>query len=370
MPISRLKINQLRNLQSIDLEFSPKLNLLFGPNGAGKTSLLEAISVLAHGRSFRTVNYRQLVQHECDDFAIFAEVDDAKGITSRIGVHRPMRGQSVFKVDGSPIYSSATLAALLPLQVINAKSFDLLEGPAKVRRRMFDWLVFHVKHSFSDLWRDYTRAVKQRNTLLRRDKITRSELHPWDIELNRLAVAIDALRAECFEQFTPAVAELLAEAGLPDDIDIQFHYERGWSEEFGTLSQALDTAFERDKKYKYTTVGAHKSELKVAVGKQLASDILSRGQQKSVVAACNIAELKLFETMTARHSVLVIDDLPAELDDERIACLGRWLQGLNTQVFVTGIHQQDMLKLKALIGTDDSCRMFHVKHGTIEQTNP
>lgn len=369
MPISRLKINQLRNLHSVDLEFSPKLNLFYGANGAGKTSLLEAISVLAHGRSFRTVNYRQLVQHERDDFAIFAEVDDAKGISSRIGVHRPMRGQSVFKIDGSPVYSSAMLAALIPLQVINAKSFDLLEGPAKTRRRMFDWLVFHVKHTFGDLWRDYTRAVKQRNTLLRRDKIARSELQPWDMELNRLAIAIDALRAECFELFTPEVGKLLAQAGLPDDIDIRFHYERGWGES-GTLTQALDAAFERDKKYKYTTLGAHKSELRVTAGKQLASDILSRGQQKSVVAACNIAELKLFEAMTGRHSVLVIDDLPAELDDERITCLGRWLQTLNTQVFVTGIHQQDMLKLKALIGTDDSCPVFHVKHGTIEQTNP
>ncbi len=380
MTITHLKITAVRNLADIDLEPSTGLNLFYGENGSGKTSLLEAISLLAHGRSFRTINYRQLIQHSASQLAVFAEVsqpvaarlDDPSNtstVTSKVGVLRPLRGASAFKIDGSAVYSSASLASLLPLQIMNAKSYDLLEGPSKVRRKMFDWLVFHVKHDFSLLWRDYTKAVKQRNTLLRRDKIASAELAPWNLEINRLAVNIDALRQECMAPFIERVNRLIPEIGLPASYTITIKYQRGWPEEYRTLSEALTACFERDKGYGYTTYGAHKSELKVLVNNIPAADILSRGQQKSLVAAFLVAELQLFEHFTQRQSVLLIDDLPAELDQEHIRMLAKWLNKLDTQIFVTGIYSADMEILQQELNKKP-CSVFHVKHGKIEQSSP
>ena len=378
MPITHLKVNNVRNLASVDLEPSLGLNLFHGENGSGKTSLLEAISIVAHGRSFRSINYRQLIQHQSQELSVYAEVlqcspsslgQDIPSLVSRIGVLRPLRGNSVFRVDGAPVYSSASLASLLPLQIMNAKSFELLEGPSKVRRRMFDWLVFHVKHEFANLWRDYTKAVKQRNTLLRRDKISGSELKPWNIEINRLGLSIDALRQECMRPFIERVQQLLPDIGLPAGYEVKIDYQRGWAEDYYTLQQALEASLERDKKYGYTTCGAHKSELKVVVNNIAAADILSRGQQKSLVAAFLVAELQLFEQMCQRPSVLLIDDLPAELDRNHIQCLANWLLSLNTQVFVTGINTSDMEVLKEQLN-NKPCKVFHVKHGEITECNP
>lgn len=415
MTITHLKVSAVRNLVDVDLNPSSGLNLFYGENGSGKTSLLEAISLLAHGRSFRTVNYRQLVTHGMPQLAVFAEVsqcipspfapssavsinavsssntlkpnpstdsnpnlnpldddlleDKPYTVKSRVGVLRPLRGASAFKIDGSAVYSSASLASLLPLQVMNAKSYDLLEGPSKVRRKMFDWLVFHVKHEFSLLWRNYTKAVKQRNTLLRRDKIPRSELAPWDLELNRLAISIDALRKECMAPFIERVNCLIPKIGLPENYTISIKYQRGWPDDAATLQEALAATFERDKAYGYTTCGAHKSELKVLVNNIPAADILSRGQQKSLVAAFLIAELQLFEEFTQRQSVLLIDDLPAELDQEHIRMLAQWLNELDTQIFVTGIYSADMEILQQTLNKKP-CKVFHVKQGKIEQSSP
>ncbi|HEY7774622.1 MAG TPA: DNA replication and repair protein RecF, partial [Marinagarivorans sp.] len=320
-----------------------------------------------HGRSFRTVNYRQLIQHGEPSMSVFAETD-YQGVSSRIGVLRPLRGSSTFKIDGSPVYSSASLATLLPLQVMNSKSFDLFEGPAKVRRRMFDWLVFHVKHEFSQLWRDYTKAVKQRNSLLRRDKISSAELAPWDTELNRLGISIDALRQECLEPFMAKVKQLIPDINLPAEYTVDVEYQRGWQDGI-TLAEALKNAFPKDRKYGYSTCGAHKSELKVLINRQPAAEVLSRGQQKSLVAAFLLAELQIFEEVIGKPSVLLIDDLPAELDRQHIQSLAQWLLMLNTQVLVTGIYAADMEVLKNKMN-NKPCKVFHVKHGEINECNP
>ena len=80
-------------------------------------------------------------------------------------------------------------------------------------------------------------------------------------------------------------------------------------------------------------------------------------------------ELQLFEQMCQRPSVLLIDDLPAELDRNHIQCLANWLLSLNTQVFVTGINTSDMEVLKEQLN-NKPCKVFHVKHGEITECNP
>lgn len=365
MAITRLNINHVRNLAEVDIELSKGLNLFYGENGSGKTSILEAISLLAHGRSFRTVNYRQLITHNNPHLSVFGEVWSHQAET-KIGIRRPQRGASIYRVNGEPVYTSTSLASILPLQVMNAKSFDLLEGPSKVRRRMFDWLVFHVKHNFASLWRDYSRAVKQRNSMLRHDKIARYDLNPWNIELNRLGVAIDTLRVECIKPFIEKVQQLLLDIGLPAGYTVDIAYQRGWPDEHQTLEQSLNETFDRDVKYGYTTQGAHKSEIKVVVNKIPASDVLSRGQQKSLIAAFLLAELQLYQELMNKPSVLLIDDLPAELDQHNIAVLAGWLKDLDTQVCVTGINLTDMNRLREALD-EKPCKLFHVKHGEVKE---
>src|SRR5690606_37850358 len=97
----------------------------------------------------------------------------------RLGVTRQRDGTSTFKLDGSLIYSAGDLAALLPCRVIDSHSFQLLEGGPAERRAFLDWLVFHVKPNFRGIWSDYERCLKQRNSLLRSDRIQRPDLMVW-----------------------------------------------------------------------------------------------------------------------------------------------------------------------------------------------
>lgn len=362
MPIQRLAVHQLRNLTGVDIYPCSDLNFIFGDNGSGKTSLLEAISVLAHGRSFRSHKHKHLIRHNAHDFSVFAELDESSGF-AKLGVNRSASDAS-FKLNGSPVYSSAALANQLPTQIMDAHSFQLLEGPSKLRRQLFDWLVFHVKHEFAGLWRDYARCVKHRNSLLRHDRIDRPELVPWDLELVRLAEAIHHLRSACLLPYLEAVQVLLIESELSDELDIQLEYLPGWTAD-SSLFEQLEHHFWRDKKYGFTTLGAHKSELKITARKMAAHEVLSRGQQKTLVAALYVAQLRVFQALSNRACVLLIDDVPAELDKHHIAVLGRWVNGLNVQVFATGIELASLMK--AWPTDTQSIKVFHVKHGEVNE---
>lgn len=368
MPLSRLVIGNFRNIQQTELLPARRLNLIFGENGSGKTSLLEAISTLAMGRSFRTRKYTHVIQHETPGFNLFAELSGGEQPLG-IGIARNRNGQSRFKLAGRVIHSSAILAATLPLQVINAQSFLLLEGGPAQRRRFLDWLVFHVKHEFAAVWLEYARCLKQRNSLLRRDKIPHLELLPWTERLAELGALVDRLRRDCMEQYLPYLVEYLGPCEfLQDRYSLHLEYLPGWrpDEEVSYLDQ-FQQNLARDHKLGYTSIGPHKSDLKIQVHGKGVAEILSRGQQKSLINAMYMAQLKCFQSFCPdKQCVLLIDDLPAELDPNNRIIVSDWIYQLNVQTFVTGIDLDDLSQYWPPDWVQAG-KVFHVKHGEVTE---
>jgi DNA replication and repair protein RecF len=365
MSLQQLKVTRFRNLSSVDISPSSSLNFLYGVNGSGKTSLLEAISVLAHGRSFRTRKFRRLIQQELSEFTVFGRVDTTGKAGVAMGVTRGRSGDSQFRIDGAGINSSAELAVHLPLLILNAESFGLLAGSPKQRRQFFDWLVFHVKPEFRETWRNYSRCVKQRNSLLRRDKIAYSDLYPWDIEIARLSLSIERNRVACVEPFLDEFRLLAADldSGFGE---IGIEYLSGWKTNEDYQTQLRET-FSRDRKLGYTSLGPHKSDLKITIGGGFpAGEILSRGQQKSMIAALHVAEARVFTTENGQGCVFLIDDMPAELDAANIDRVGRWINNTAAQVFVTGVEFKPMRDIWPELD-QKAPKVFHVKQGDISE---
>lgn len=363
MPLSRLNVSNLRNLGSVQLNPAPSLNFIYGANGSGKTSLLEAIYLSATGRSFRSSKLKPVVNFQSSSFVIYSEV--RLGDTSfKIGLERGDKGVSTTRVNGRNLTSAAQLASLLPVQLVDAHSFDLIEGPPKTRRGFLDWLVFHVKPSFLPLWKAYRTALKQRNSLLRRDRIDPFELQPWDTELCASAAAIDALRSDCFDKLNSIFNEVVADF-LPLE-GIEITYYRGW-ESRSELSTVLDDGKERDQKLGYTWYGAHKAEIKIKINGMAADQALSRGQQKLLICALKISIGRALTELKGLQCLYLVDDLPAELDKSNQKRLAKWLIDINAQVFVTAVEQQSLITAWAE-AAETEVSMFHVEHGDVKQS--
>lgn len=359
MPIQRLKISNLRNLGSVDLSPNPKVNFLYGANGSGKTSILEAIHFIGMGRSFRSHRIKPIISKDTDTLVLFAKLLDLDSNSTSIGLQRSTSQDSLTKINGKAILSAAELANQLPIQLIDAHSFALIEGPPKLRRNFLDWLVFHVKPNFYSLWKGYSQALKQRNSLLRRDRIQRHELEPWDKELCRYSEEIRVLRQECFTLLKSVLLEVINDFQVLDDLDISFY--PGWDKD-SALAEVLDQGFERDSRLGYSWYGAHKAEVRIKIGGFAADQALSRGQQKLLICAMKIAIGKVYSRHLDRPCVYLIDDLPSELDDTNQQRLAQWLLDIGAQVFVTAVSKEPLIKAWPQI---KEYSVFHVEHGTI-----
>ena len=358
--LEKVRVTDIRNLESVTLDPSPSINILYGANGSGKTSFLEAVHFLGMARSFRSSKLKSVIRQGVDNCTVFGRVSGAERKWS-LGVGRDLDATCQIHINGENYRQSSPLASILPLQVINPDSFRLLEGSPKDRRRFLDWGVFHVEHHFLELWKRLQKAMKQRNALLRHGKITDSLIKVWDQELIQCSTQIDIFRAEYFSALMPVFQEtldmLLGLKGL------QVSYYRGWDKE-KPLEDVLVRSLKRDLEVGYTQWGPHRADIKLRYQGLAAVDNLSRGQQKAVVCALKLAQGKLYSQSSQFGCVYLVDDLPSELDSDHRQRLCRMLEEMNSQVFITCVDQETLLDVWS---KETDVKMFHVEHGTLKE---
>ena len=226
MPLTQLSVRDFRCFEAIDAPLDTNHNLIVGPNASGKTSFLESIYFLGRGRSFRVAQSQRLVRQDTPGFTVSGQVsrDDARSIP--IGVKfRP--GDTLIKVDGQRCTGFASLAESLPVQVIHPDVHQLVEGGPGFRRRFLDWGVFHVKQNFLGDWREFSRALKQRNSGLRQN-LPPAQLNTWTSALVAAGERVNTARADYTQQLAPFVVTTSV-ALLGQALEIQ--YKPGWREE-------------------------------------------------------------------------------------------------------------------------------------------
>lgn len=362
MHLKKLDVHGLRNLSHVQISCSPGANLFYGANGSGKTSLLEAIHLLGRGRSFRCRTLTPIINQNEESCTVFGSLKAGQGQSIPMGVSRSKQGEFLFKVDGQAVKNASTLAETMPLLVLNSDSFHLLDGGPRYRRQYIDWGVFHVEHEYRGIWQKFRRALKQRNSLLRHDRIDNGLMDVWDTEFVSLAEKIQDYRERYLSELIHKIQWVVSELSLLEDIEFK-HYA-GW-DITKSLSEILLQDRKRDMQAKVTSHGPHRSDLRVRFKGQTANDVLSRGQIKILVAAMQIAQGFLFYERTGCQCLYLLDDLPSELDLQHREKVGQLLKHLGAQTFITGVLREDVVS--SWPKDSDEMNMFHVEHGAITQ---
>lgn len=360
MYLTRLTVAGVRNLARLDLAPGPQLNLVLGPNGAGKTSLLEAIHLLAYGRSFRGRVRDGLLQTGAGALEVFAEWVEPGDIRRRAGLRHT--GQEwTGRLDGVPVQQLGDLCAALAAVSFEPGSHALVTAGAEARRRYLDWGLFHVEHGsecFHPLWRRYARALRQRNALLKQ-RAGGGQLDAWDAELAQAGELLDQERRLYVERLQPRL-DALSTRLAPQLGPARMDYRPGWRREQLPLADALLVARDRDLATGFTSVGPHRADWRVLHDSRPAGEALSRGQAKLTALACLLAQAEDFAARRGHWPVFLLDDLASELDRAHQQRLLEDLRSSGAQVFVTGTEP-----MPGLAGSDWPLRTFHVEHGVI-----
>ena len=346
MYLKKIQIRNFRNISSAELELADTFNIITGDNGAGKTSLLEAMSFLARGKSFKTSNSASLIQQGKNEFLILAIGDHHE----KLGLRRSGNTTQV-RLNGQPVNRLSDLVRLMPLLVITPNSHELIERGPDQRRQFIDWGLFHVEQSYAKEMQLFRKALRQRNAVLKSDF---DSAPYWEKGLAAHGERIDSYRQAYIELLKPLFLETLghfqAVAGLALD------YLPGWNRERGLLEH-LAAKRESDRKSGNTSVGPHRGDLFLGIEKTPARERLSRGQQKLVVIALILAQARLL-ARKGNMPIILIDDLPSELDIEHQRTLLDLLDTTPSQKIITGIDE-------GLCNLVQKGRLFHVEHGVV-----
>ena len=146
MRVEKLRVRGMRCLTDVDMALDPSINVFVGANGAGKTSVLEAVFLLSHARSFRSGTSEALQQRGAPQLSVFAELRHADDRIFRLGLGRTGSRWEA-KLDGDSV-TMGQLVSDCAVVCFEPGSHALIAGAAEERRRYLDWGVFHVEHDF------------------------------------------------------------------------------------------------------------------------------------------------------------------------------------------------------------------------------
>jgi DNA replication and repair protein RecF len=356
MRVDLLEIRNLRCVHHASLQPGPGLNLLVGENGAGKTSVLEALHLMAYGRSYRGRVRDGLVRTGSDAVEVFVEWRDHARLRKAGLRHGGQTWEG--RLDGERVLHLGELCAALMVVSIEPGSHALVSGGGEARRRFMDWGLFHVEPEFFPVWRRYARALKQRNRLLK-SGAGGAQLDAWDQELAGAGEFLDQRRAMYLtrlqDEVEHAAATLVPSLGRP-----RLEYQHGWRQAEFPLADALVLARDRDRMLGHTTVGPHRADWRLQFTALPGQEPLSRGQAKLAALSCLLGQAGDCAAGRGAWPVVALDDLAAELDRPHQRRVVEFLMATGAQLFISGTEVPEAVR-----GVDAT--MFHVEHGDIRR---
>jgi len=340
MSLQQLSIASFRNLKDATLDFDASVNLIQGANAAGKTSLIEAISVITLGKSFRTARLGHCIRHGDDSFLIFSRHKNY-----RAGFRYGKKKHEI-RIDGEKTSRMRDLASRSALLVIDEKTIELITGKPARRRQFIDWLLFHVEQDYADLWSRSMYLLKQRNALLRQ----RKDLHLldyWDPLLIESSIRLHSLRQKQLSDLLTRVSGYLIE------------YRPGFDD--AAYDQQLQQSRDKDIRQGFTHHHFNRADLLFLTEQGMpVHENSSRGQTKTLSTDLHILAVEAIKRVSEKPVIILADDLNAELDQQNLSNLYQKLISQKTQLFVTGLNHHSFPEVLT-----DQCRMFHVEHGMI-----
>jgi len=350
MALQLIRISNIRNISEGEIVPDTGINIVAGPNGSGKTSLLEALFILGRGRSFRETRTSSIIKNGAGYLDVFGIVND-HGSKTRIGIRKSSR-DTIVKLNTKRVKRLSTLARELPLHIVTPRSHEILESGSEYRRRFLEWGVFHVEHQYRRLSSRYHRVLSQRNAALK----SQPQNHAlWDRELDGLSVEMNRFREtyllDLISYFQEDIAELL------DSMEVEFEWKQGWDKDL-TLLEVLQHNRSSDMKRGFTQHGPHRADFSIRLDGMPVKRWASRGQQKLIITALFLAQVRMIRDKAGKNPILLIDDLAAELDHDHRNKLMDRMKNNGNQVFIT---TTDI----GLFSDDTQKKVFHVEHGVL-----
>ena len=309
--LSRLKLNDFRCFESLELDAVPGIQFFIGDNAQGKTSILEAVCVLLRLASPRASSLMPLVRSQARGFAVQGDFG-----TSRMQFYfSPERKKLV--LDGVEQSGTSQYLKVAKLVYFGNTDLDLIRGPAEGRRKFLDFLGGQIEPLYRANLRAYEKALRSRNRLLKAVPVRRREVEAYDAPLIETGELLTQLRRHLIAELSPWVDQshrrIRADASaVPEALTLD--YQPGAGEDF---TAQLAATREEEMRLRQTLAGPHRDDVAILIEGNAASSYASEGQQRTLALSLRLAQAGLLNAIWKKPPVLLLDDTFGELDPIR-----------------------------------------------------
>lgn len=331
--ISNIRLQNYRSYKDASFEFEPGVNVIVGPNASGKTNLLEAILVVAQGKSYRAKD-AELIRHKQPWARLDTDIESSHRVVKI--EHAEPAAKKSFEIDGKS-YSRLSAQKALPAVLFEPNHLLMLGGSPELRRNFIDALIAQAVLGYDSVLRNYRRVLSQRNRLLKHGPATAdSQLFAWDIRLSELGSQIAAARQDMIKRVNKTAHQTYSElAKTPSKLALEYSNTAAREQYASQLLKRLAKDRDLDMLRGFTGAGPHREDIHIYLNKQPLSSTASRGETRTTLLTLKIIEVRLVEAARQQKPILLLDDVFSELDGGRRKALTEFMRDYQTFITTT-----------------------------------
>lgn len=336
MYLKTLHLRQFRNYRDCIVDFDAPKTILVGNNAQGKSNLLEAVELLSTLKSHRSVRDRDLILEEAAVGQIRANLERAYG-SVELALTLRTQGRRTVALNRESLRRQLDFLGTLNAVQFSSLDLELVRGAPERRRNWLDSILTQLEPIYAYILNQYNQVLRQRNALLKKfrkqqvegridqslSKDYDSQLALWDAQLATAGSRVTRRRARVLERLAPlAAAWHTSISGATEVLEVTYapNVSLEKDDPEGVQQAFLDKIQRRripEQNQGTSLVGPHRDEVEFIINQTPARSYGSQGQQRTLVLALKLAELKLIEEVVGEPPLLLLDDVLAELDLSR-----------------------------------------------------
>lgn len=366
MLLDHLELINFKNIASLSLSFSGRVNCFLGDNGEGKTNILDSIHYLSFCKSYFNAIDSQNIKHDESFFVIQGKyLKDEQPIEVYCGLKKGEK--KIFKRNKKEYQRLSDHIGLFPLVMISPSDSDLIHVGSDIRRKFIDTIISQYDKVYLDKLIHYNKGLTQRNALLKQfadmGNFSADQLEVWDMQLVEWGTYIYQARKDFIDKLIPLFNEYYKFISNSKE-SVSINYNSDQNER--SLEESLQLALKNDRAARYTTVGIHKDDIEFLINDFPVKKFGSQGQQKSFLISLKLAQYYFMADVTGTKPILLLDDIFDKLDDSRI---GKLMEKVTDpsfgQVFVTDTNRYKLPALLKDLKIDH--KEFYIKEGGVNE---
>ncbi len=353
MKVNSLVLQNYRNIEALNISPCENMNVICGENAQGKTNIIESIWLFTGAKSFRGSKESEFIKFGTEK-ASCELLFKAEGIEKQAKIE--IKEKKVAFLNQNKLKNASLLAGKFNAIVFSPADLSLVKEGPSVRRRFLDIAIGQLYPSYINVLRNYTRAVVQRNKIIkdyRYDSTLSVMLDVFEEEIAQNGIKIIKARRKYIDlinEFLPNVYD-----GISNGKEvINASYISSCNEE--ELQEKLKIKRKEDMFSGVTCVGPHRDDIEFKINNISARSFASQGQMRSVALALKLAEAEVINKKTNEYPVILLDDVMSELDSERQNFILNHIEGM--QSFLSCCDEKS---IKNLI----SGKKFTIKNGRV-----